>query len=173
MRQTVPSTWSAIRVRIQIRCTRFESSVILEYVAAQRAEYTRPNGRIVMYVSMVMLSMWRISQPFAGPASHTNHPQPHTQQQRQQQAGVRLRGRKSDEAQPSSAAGPRGRASDDTHVPSGSASPSTHQHPGHAPGHSSFSSGLPRPVELPPLPLKLPPKHLYTCTVGRNRSQAR
>ena len=27
--------------------------------------------------------------------------------------------------------------------------------------------------EAPPLPLKLPPKHLFTCTVGRNRSQAR
>ncbi len=25
----------------------------------------------------------------------------------------------------------------------------------------------------PPLPLKLPPEHLFTCTVGRNRSQAR
>ncbi len=27
--------------------------------------------------------------------------------------------------------------------------------------------------EAAPLPLKLPPKHLFTCTVGRNRSQAR
>ena len=27
--------------------------------------------------------------------------------------------------------------------------------------------------DMTPLPLKLPPKHLFTCTVGRNRSQAR
>lgn len=25
----------------------------------------------------------------------------------------------------------------------------------------------------PPVPMKLPPEHLFTCTVGRNRSQAR
>lgn len=25
----------------------------------------------------------------------------------------------------------------------------------------------------PPVPLPLPPEHLFTCTVGRNRSQAR
>ncbi|KAL0043722.1 hypothetical protein WJX82_000124 [Trebouxia sp. C0006] len=52
-------------------------------------------------------------------------------------------------------------------------SANTHHAPTPTTSYSSFSSGLPRPLELPPLPMKLPPKHLYTCTVGRNRSQAR
>lgn len=36
--------------------------------------------------------------------------------------------------------------------------------------HSSGSLSLDKP---PPVPLQLPPEHLFTCTVGRNRSQAR
>ncbi|KAL3135793.1 Trehalose-6-P synthase/phosphatase complex synthase subunit [Trebouxia sp. C0010 RCD-2024] len=83
---------------------------------------------------------------------------PPMQQQQQHSQSARWRGRPS--AESSSTTGP----------PS-----STPHHHAPAPTHSysSFSSGLPRPLELPPLPLKLPPKHLYTCTVGRNRSQAR
>ncbi|BDA46931.1 probable alpha,alpha-trehalose-phosphate synthase [UDP-for [Coccomyxa sp. Obi] len=36
--------------------------------------------------------------------------------------------------------------------------------------HSSGSLSMDKP---PPVPLRLPPEHLFTCTVGRNRSQAR
>lgn len=83
---------------------------------------------------------------------------PPMQQQQQHSQSARWRGR------------PSGESSSTTGAPG-----STPQHHAPAPTHSysSFSSGLPRPLELPPLPLKLPPKHLYTCTVGRNRSQAR
>ena len=53
-------------------------------------------------------------------------------------------------------------------------------HFGHSARASSLSDtdGLHSSGSLPnegpqAVPLDLPPKHLYTCTVGRNRSQAR
>ncbi len=82
------------------------------------------------------------------------HQQPQQQHQHQHPHSTRWRGRHSTEGTATS-------ASRSHHAPT----PTT--------SYSSFSSGVPRPLELPPLPLKLPPKHLYTCTVGRNRSQAR
>lgn len=110
----------------------------------------RPRYGVCWYnIPFACLVTWIMS--IAGGRGDSPPHQPHHPHSQQHPHSTRWRGRHSTEG----------------------TSANTHHAPTPTTSYSSFSSGLPRPLELPPLPMKLPPKHLYTCTVGRNRSQAR
>lgn len=89
---------------------------------------------------------------------------------RRSHEGVSVR-RTSDEEEPVPGRGPlRDREADSTRpmsIPSTTRAPQSTD----SLGSQSFQGRVKEVVQ--PISVKLPPKHLYTCTVGRNRSQAR